>query len=83
VRHGQDDGADRRARAAREGVESLTGGAGLSAEARAREAGPPGPGKRGERSASAARVGPELAQPRGGGFLSFSDFYFFSFPFLL
>jgi hypothetical protein len=43
VRHGRNDDAERRARAARErerrereGVESLTGGAGLSAEARAR-----------------------------------------------
>jgi hypothetical protein len=88
VRHGRDDDADRRARAAREreqrereGVESLTGGAGLSAEARAREAGPPGPWKRGERSAGWARTGPA----EGGGFLSFSfsDFYLFSFPFLL
>ena len=75
----------------REGVESLTGGAGLSAKARTREAGPPGPGKRGERSASAARVGPELAQPRGEGFflflisisfLSFSTFVSFYFFFL-
>jgi hypothetical protein len=31
----------------RERVESLTGGAGLSEEARAREAGPSGPGRRG------------------------------------
>jgi hypothetical protein len=43
VRHGRDDDADWRARAARErewrereGVESLTGGADLSVEARAR-----------------------------------------------
>jgi hypothetical protein len=90
VRHGRDDGADRRARAARErerhereGVESLTGGADLSIEARARGVGSPGPG-RGGRSEGAARVGPESAQPRGGFFsFSFSDFYFFSFPFLL
>jgi hypothetical protein len=91
VRHGRDDSADRRARAARErerrereGVESLTGEADLSAEAWVREVGPPGPGE-GGRSAGATRVGPESAQPRGGGFFSFpfSDFYFFSFPFLL
>jgi hypothetical protein len=64
----------------RERVESLTGGVGLSEEARAREAGPPGPGREGVESAGAARVGPELAQPRGGGFFSFSVFYFL-FPF--
>jgi hypothetical protein len=80
VRHGRDDGADRLARAARErerrkreGVESLTGGAGLSAEAQAREVGPPGPGERGGRSAGVARVGPDLAQPRG----RVSFFFFF------
>jgi hypothetical protein len=91
VRHGRDDGADRQAWAARErerrereGVELLTGGADLSAEARVREVGPPGPG-RGGRSAGAARVRPESAQLRGDGFFSFSfsDFYFLSFPFLL
>jgi hypothetical protein len=84
---GQNDGADRRARAARErewhereGGKSLTGGAELSAEARAREAGPPGP-RRGEgERGRATRVGPDSAQPRGGGSFSFSffDFYFFS-----
>jgi hypothetical protein len=68
VRHGRDDGADRRARAARErerrereGVESLTGGADLSAEARAREVGPLGPGRGGKkrgRGAGWARIGP-------------------------
>jgi hypothetical protein len=64
-------------------VESLTGGAGLLGVARAREAGPLGPrrrgGKRG-RGAGWARIG--LAE--GGGFFSFSFsvFYFFSFHFL-
>jgi hypothetical protein len=69
-------------RCERERVESLTGGAGLSEVARAREAGPPGPGRRGGRKrgrgASWARIG--LAE--GGGFFSFSVFYFFSFHFL-
>jgi hypothetical protein len=65
----------------RERVESLTGGAGLSEEARAREAGPLGPGgRRGGRSAGAARVGPELALPRGEGFFFF--FFLFSISFL-
>jgi hypothetical protein len=66
----------------RERVESLTGGAGLSEEARAREAGPPGPGRRGGergRGAGWARIGPA----EGGGFFflfSFSVFYsLFSF----
>jgi hypothetical protein len=61
----------------RERVESLTGGASLSGVARAREAGPLGPGRRGG-SAGAARVGPELAQPRGEVFF----FFFFCFLFL-
>jgi hypothetical protein len=73
---GENDGADRRARAARErercereGVESLTGGAEPSAGARARGVGPPGPG-RGERERGrAARVGP--IRPNRGGFLFF------------
>ena len=78
VRHGRDDGADRRARAARErerrereGVESLTGGADLSAEARAREVGPPGLGRGGE-----ARAWRGLGQnrPSRGGFLFFFFF---------
>jgi hypothetical protein len=69
-------------------VESLTGGAGPSEVARAREAGPPGPGKRGGENADAARVGPELAQPRAGGFflflfsISFLFFFYFCFFFL-
>jgi hypothetical protein len=79
VRHGRDDGADRQARAARErerrereGVESLTGGADLSAEARAREVGPPGPGRGGKRGRGAgwATIGPA----EGGGFLFFFFF---------
>jgi hypothetical protein len=89
VRHGRDDSADRRARAAkererreREGVESLTGGAGLSVEARAREVGPSGLGERGGRSAGAARVGPDLAQPRGEGFFLFLFLISISFLFL-
>jgi hypothetical protein len=91
VRHGRDDGADRRAwatreseRREREGVKSLTGGADLSAEAWAREVGPPGPGKGGEkrgRDTGWARIGP--AEGEGFFSFSFSDFYFFSFPFLL
>jgi hypothetical protein len=63
----------------RERVESLTGGVGLSEEARAREAGPPGPGREGVESAGAARVGPELAQPRGGGFFLFLFLFSISF----
>jgi hypothetical protein len=60
----------------RERVESLTGGAGLSGVARAREDGPPRPGRRGKRGRGAA-------QPRGRVFsFSFSVFYFFSFHFL-
>jgi hypothetical protein len=87
---GENDGADKWARATRErewrereGGESLTGGAELSAEARARGAGPPGLGRgEGERG-RVARVGLDSAQPRGESFsFSFSDFYFLSFPFL-
>jgi hypothetical protein len=66
----------------RERVESLTGGAGLSEVARAREAGPPGPGRRGGgkrgRGAGWARISP--AEGGGFSFFSFSIFYsFFSF----
>ena len=82
---GENDEADRWARAARErerrereGGESLTGGAKLSAWRAARGAGPPGPGRGEGESAGAARVGPNTAQPRRGGgfsfFFSFSDF---------
>jgi hypothetical protein len=80
VRHGRDDGADKRARAARErerrereGVESLTGGADLSAEARAREVGPPGPGRGGKEAR--ARRGLGQNWPCRGGRVSF--FFFF------
>jgi hypothetical protein len=58
----------------------LTGGPELSAEAQARGAGPPRPGRGGEECGRAERVGPDSAQPRGE-FLFFF-FYFFSFPFL-
>jgi hypothetical protein len=91
---GENDGADRWARAARErercereGVESLTGGAELSARARARGVGPPGPGRGGGGEGARARgAGWAKFGPAEGGFFlffSFSDFYFFSFPFLL
>jgi hypothetical protein len=86
---GENDGADRRARAVRErewrereGGESLTGGAELSAEARARGAGPPGPGRGVEECGRTARVGPDSAQPRGGKFILFFFWFlslFFSF----
>ena len=88
VRHGRDDGADRRARAAREserrereGVKSLTGGADLSAKARAREVGPRRPGRGGEkrgRGAGWARIGPA----EGGGFFLFLFLISISFLFL-
>jgi hypothetical protein len=71
-------------RCERERVESLTGGAGLSEVVRTREAGPPGPGRRGvgggKRGCGAgwARIG-----PAEGGVFSFSVFYsFFHFLFL-
>jgi hypothetical protein len=43
-----------------------------------------GRGEGGEECGRTARVGPDSAQPRGGGsfFFSFSDFYLFSFAFL-
>jgi hypothetical protein len=75
VRHGRDDSADRRARAARErerrereGVESLTGGPICQRRRGRAELGRLGRGE-GGRSAGAARVGPESAQPRGVSFL--------------
>jgi hypothetical protein len=74
---GENDGADMRAGAVRErvwrereGGESLTGGAELSAEARARRDGPPGPG-RGGRSAGARRGLGRIRPSRGGEFLFF------------
>jgi hypothetical protein len=73
-------------------VEPLTGGAGLSGAARARAAGPLGPGRRGGEEWARtvwARIGPA----EGGGFFflflfSISLFFifyfcFFLFPFLL
>ena len=74
--------ARERERHEREGGKSLTDGAELSAEARARGVGPPGPGRGGKERGRVARVGPDSTEPRGVSF-SFSDFYFFSFPFLL
>jgi hypothetical protein len=82
---GENDEADRWARAARErerrereGGESLTGGAKLSAWRAAHGVGPPGPGRGEGERAGEARVGPNTAQPRRGGgfsfFFSFSDF---------
>jgi hypothetical protein len=82
---GENDEADRWARAARErerrerdGGESLTGGAKLSAGHVARGAGPPWPG-RGEGEARARRGLGQIRPSRGGGggfsfFFSFSDF---------
>jgi hypothetical protein len=56
----------------------------------ARAAGPLGPGRRGGGTRVRARLGPETAQPRGGGFflflflisISLFHFLFFSFYFL-
>jgi hypothetical protein len=61
----------------RERVESLTGGAGLSEVARAREAGPPGPGRRGGSAGPPVRIGPA----EGGGFFLF--LFLFSIPFFI
>jgi heme/copper-type cytochrome/quinol oxidase subunit 3 len=41
-----------------------------------------GRGEGGKEHGRAARVGPNMAQPRGGSLFLFSDFYFFSFLFL-
>ena len=81
---GENDEADRWTRAARErerrereGGESLTGEAKLSARRAARGAGPPGPGRGERKHVRAGLDGPDLAQPRGAEFLfffSFSDF---------
>jgi hypothetical protein len=69
---GENDEADRWARAARErerrereGGESLTGGAKLSPGRTARGAGPPGPGRREGKRGRAELGGPNSAQPRG------------------
>jgi hypothetical protein len=79
---GENDEADRWARAARErerrereGGESQTGGAKLSAGRAARGAGPPGP-VRGEGKRGRAELGgPDSAQPRGGGVSLFLFFF--------
>jgi hypothetical protein len=88
---GENDEADRWARAARErerhereGGESLTGGAKLSPGRAARGAGPPGPGRREGKRGRAELGGPDSAQPRGGFSFSFlfpisnSFLFFFS-----
>jgi hypothetical protein len=62
-------------------VEPLTGGAGLSGAARARAAGPLGPGRRGGKERAWRGLGKN--RPSRGGMVfpfSFSVFYFF-FPF--
>jgi hypothetical protein len=79
---GENDEADRWARAARErerrereGGESLTGGARLSARRAARGARPPGAGRGEGKHGRAELVGSDSAQPRGVlFFFSFSDF---------
>ena len=80
---GENDEADRWARAARErerrereGGKSLTGEAKLSARRAARGAGPPGPGRGEGKRGRAELVGPDSAQTRGEFlfFFSFSDF---------
>jgi hypothetical protein len=78
---GENDEADKWARAARErerrereGGHSLTGGAKLSAGRAGRGAGPPGPGRGEGERAGATRVGPNTAQPRRGEVFPFSFF---------
>jgi hypothetical protein len=62
------------------GVEPLTGGAGLSGAARARAAGPLGPGRRGGEKAGVGVVWARSGPAEGGFPFSFSVFYFtFSF----
>jgi hypothetical protein len=75
---GENDEADRWARAARErerrereGGESLMGGARLSARHAARGAGPPRPGRGEGKRGRAELVGPDSAQPRGVSFFLF------------
>jgi hypothetical protein len=77
-------GLPERERREREGVESLTDGAGLSAEARARDAGSPVPEERGGEARERRGLGQNWPS-RGGRVFSFSFFifYFFSFHFLL
>jgi hypothetical protein len=86
---GENDEDDRWARAARErerrereGGESLTGGAKLSARRAARGAGPPGPGRGEGEIAGAARVGPNTAQPRRGEVFPFYFLFLISISFL-
>jgi hypothetical protein len=75
---GENDGADRLVRAARErerrereGVESLTGGAELSAEARRARSWAAWAGEMGGRSAGARRGLGQIRPSRGGEFLFF------------
>jgi hypothetical protein len=75
---GENDEADRWARAARErerrereGGESLTGGARLSARRAVRGARPPGPGRGEGKCGRAELVGPDSAHPRGGSLFLF------------
>jgi hypothetical protein len=86
---GENDEADRWARAARErerrereGGESLTGGAKLSAWRAAHGVGPPGPGRGEGERAGEARVGPNTAQPRRGEVFPFSFLFLISNSFL-
>jgi hypothetical protein len=90
---GENDEADRWARATRErerrereGGESLTGGARLSARHVARGAGLPEPVRREGKRGRAELVGPDSAQPRGGFSFSFlfliSNSFLFLFLFL-
>jgi hypothetical protein len=78
-------GLPERERREMEGVESLTGGAGLSAEARAREAGPPGPGERGGQARAWRGLGQNWPSRGGEGFflflfsISFHFIFYFCF----
>jgi hypothetical protein len=89
VRHGRDDDADRRARAARERewrererVESLTSGAGLTEEARRAKLGRLGRGRRGGETRARRGLGQNWPS-RGGGFFLFLFLFSISFHFLL
>jgi hypothetical protein len=64
----------------RERVESLTGGAGLSEVARAREAGPPGPTtRRGGEARPRRGLGQNWPSRGGEGFFFFCFLFLFSF----
>jgi hypothetical protein len=84
---GENDEADRwgqaareRERREREGGESLTGGAKLSARHTARGAGLPRPGREGEKARARGAGWAGFGPAEGGSFsFSFSDFFFFSF----